>query len=259
MEGNTSSSSRCAPEPESGNAYRVRAVSCPGQGLPVAAIVLDDLERQFENAEDRLSCCTLKLCLSGPPCRDSLSRLSAWLMGGRLASVEIVHLKAAGDPDVLAGGSDRLVVKPISADKFRGFVTDVDWTQMNQRQGTFTLLTESTQSSTPQSATGPRSRIPRMSSSLSAAEHLDVVTAQQPLAAASAIPALGEAPSSLPCQESITALVSDLSLSLKSAKDDGEALGRRMEQMERQLKELKAVLSSSGNGRQENGGGEDEN
>ena len=37
--------------------------------------------------------------------------------------------------------SDRFTIKAISADKFRSYVTDIDWSQLGQRQGTFTLDT----------------------------------------------------------------------------------------------------------------------
>ncbi len=266
----------CAKEPESGNAYRVRVASCPTQVLSVAAILLDDLERVFESDQDRLSACTLKVCLSGAPCRDSLSLLSAWLAGGRLAMIEVAYLRGQGEPEVACGGgggggsSDRLLVKPISADKFRGFVTDVDWTQFNQRQGTFTLP-ENHQSSQPQqqphpaSASGPRSRIPRMSSSLSAADHLDAASASASTAVAAPAAGCSQGPL-LPHLGSGAALrlLSDLSGSLRTAREEGEAMGRRLEQMERQVEELRAALTTAAaaaaadGSKQENGGGEEE-
>jgi hypothetical protein len=39
-------------------------------------------------------------------------------------------------------GSERFVVKQMSPEKFRSLITDLDWTQIPQRQGTFTLAPE---------------------------------------------------------------------------------------------------------------------
>ncbi len=126
----------CVREPESGLHFRLRVLACPVQNQSAITLALDDLERQFDGAEDVLAQCTLKLCLSVPPDRDGLSLLSAWLMGGRLAAVEVASVEGGG-----GGDSDRLVLKAISAERFRGFLTDIDWTQQpsHQRQGTFTL------------------------------------------------------------------------------------------------------------------------
>jgi hypothetical protein len=45
-------------------------------------------------------------------------------------------------------GSDRFVVKSMAPEKFRSLITDLDWTQIPQRQGTFTLATEMSTSMT---------------------------------------------------------------------------------------------------------------
>lgn len=112
-------------------------IGCDTQGFGAVAIALEDMDRVFENAEDRVASATLKICLNQRPCKDSLSHLSSWLMSGRLAQVELHYVQAGSA--TLDTGSERLVAKPISAERLRGFITDTDWTQVNQRQGTFTL------------------------------------------------------------------------------------------------------------------------
>ncbi len=237
---------RCVQEPESGNAYRLRVLSCPAQGLSVAAIVLDDLERQFDGSEDKLSSSVLKLCLSGPPCRESVSNISAWLMAGRIMSVEVTYAKTDTDGAAIGSSSDRLVMKPISVDKFRGFVTDIDWTQVNQRQGTFTLDNNNSQASDVMSASlqhpssAGRSRIPRMSSSMSAEQHHDSMSSTSSAVMTASVPARPP-----PVDESLLRSVSALTSNLRSAKQDGDTLRTRMADMERQLEELRAALSAA--------------
>jgi len=50
-------------------------------------------------------------------------------------------------------GSDRFVVKLMTPEKFRSLVTDLDWTQIPQRQGTFTLNSEMSTSMTSSTTT----------------------------------------------------------------------------------------------------------
>ncbi len=250
------SSSSVATEPESGHPYRVRAVSCPVQSASAVAVVLDDLERQFQGSEERLSSCALRLCLSGPPCRDSVSKLSAWLMSGRMATAEVSFVRGQ-DQEAVGGGSERLVLRPITADKFRGYVTEVDWTQQagvgggNQRQSTFTLDSGDGGGGggAPGSAQGPRSRIPRMSSSLSAAEHLEHLAATAASAASpqpcSPRPSTAPAPASFNASEALLGLVSELGESLKAARREEESLGTRLRAAEAKLQELSLAMASS--------------
>ena len=168
-------SGRYVVEPESGLPYRLRIVGCDTQGFTPLSILLEDLERTFEGADDdRLSSATIKTCINAPPCRDSLSQLSAWLMGGRVGSIEVYYVKSpTANANAHIESTERLVLKPISGDRFRSYVTDMDWTQMNQRQGTFTLNEETSapsamSASTPSSALGGvgggRTKIPVVSS-----------------------------------------------------------------------------------------------
>ena len=77
-------------------------------------------------------------------------------MNGKIGAIELYHAAATsgngelgGDPaGADAGSSERFVVKPVSTEKFRSLVSDVDWTNLlsaspthpsQQRQGTFTL------------------------------------------------------------------------------------------------------------------------
>jgi hypothetical protein len=125
-------------------------------------IILEDLERIFENAEDKLANAALKICLNQPPCKDAILQISSWLNSGRLGLVEMFYAQPSGGSSAtktsIDTGSDRVRLIPISAERFRGYVTDVDWTQMgNQRQGTFTL----------DNGSEGKSRIPRMSSAQS--------------------------------------------------------------------------------------------
>ena len=66
------------------------------------SIILEDLERVFEDGgeDSKLSNSVLKLCLAQPPCRDCHSQMSAWLMSGRLAAIELHHV-APSDQQVL--------------------------------------------------------------------------------------------------------------------------------------------------------------
>ena len=84
---------RYVTEPETGNPYRLRVLGCDTQGFGSLAILLEDLERTFDNSEEKLATATLKVCLSQSPCRDSVSQLSAWLMAGRIGCVEISFVK----------------------------------------------------------------------------------------------------------------------------------------------------------------------
>ena len=156
-------SGRYVVEPETGLPYRLRIVGCDTQGFTPLSILLEDLERTFEGADDdRLSSATIKTCINTPPCRDSLSQLSAWLMGGRVGSIEVYYVKgptANANANAHIESTERLVLKPISGDRFRSYITDMDWTQMNQRQGTFTLNEEASTPSAAMSASTPPSAL----------------------------------------------------------------------------------------------------
>ena len=104
-----------ATEPESGLQYRLRVMGGDQQN-DVILIVLDDLERSFESEEENLSSMTLKMCMNSSPGREGMSQLSAWLMAGRLASVEIQCTRMETECD---SGSDRMVVQTVSADTVR--------------------------------------------------------------------------------------------------------------------------------------------
>ena len=58
------------------------------------SIILEDLERVFEDGgeDSKLTNSVLKLCLAQPPCKDCHSQMSAWLMAGRLAAIELHHV-----------------------------------------------------------------------------------------------------------------------------------------------------------------------
>ena len=104
-----------ATEPESGLQYRLRALG--GDGVNDAIlIILDDIERSFEAEEDALSSMTLKICMNSSPGRDGLSMVSAWLMSGRLASVEIHCTRLDNDTFM---DSDRLIVQTLPSETFR--------------------------------------------------------------------------------------------------------------------------------------------
>jgi len=124
-----------ATEPESGLQYRLRVMGGDQQN-DVILIVLDDLERSFESEEENLSSMTLKMCMNSSPGREGMSQLSAWLMAGRLASVEIQCTRMETECD---SGSDRMVVQTVSADTVRSFLVDQDWSQRTKREGTFVL------------------------------------------------------------------------------------------------------------------------
>ncbi|TRY63925.1 hypothetical protein TCAL_14293 [Tigriopus californicus] len=170
------SNGRYAIEPETGHGYRLRILGCDTQGFTPESILLEDLERTFENAEDKLAHCTLKICINQTPCNDRLSQLSAWLMSGRLAAIEMQFVKTLGG--LPSQGSDRFTIKPISPERFRSYMTDMDWSQMNQKQGTFTLDSSNSSTHSEMSASInrslskiPVSRIPSATPSLSGSHH----------------------------------------------------------------------------------------
>ena len=82
----------------------------------VILIVLDDLERSFESEEESLSSMTLKICMNSSPGREGLSTVSGWLMGGRLASVEIFSTRLDSEAFM---DSDRLQVQTLAQDTFK--------------------------------------------------------------------------------------------------------------------------------------------
>ena len=157
-------------EPDTGYPYRLRIVGCDTQGFSPEAILMEDLERVFDSnatadgqsGEDKLSRATLKLCTNQAPCSDRLSQLSAWLMQGRIAAVEVNYVKSGMTSSLdLNSGSDRLVLRAMTAEKFRSYITDTDWTQQtgSGRQGTFTL-DQSDSSKIPTANKSKVSRIP---------------------------------------------------------------------------------------------------
>jgi len=164
------SSGDIAMEPESGLHYRLRVMGGDQQN-DVILIVLDDLERSFESEEDTLSSMTLKMCMNASPGREGMSQLSAWLMAGRLASVEIQSTRLETE---CMSGSDRMVLQTVSIDTVRSFLVDQDWSQRTKREGTFVLDSPETpspasirtstplkkQSLEPQSRSSSRTRIP---------------------------------------------------------------------------------------------------
>jgi len=144
------SNGEIAPEPESGSHFRLRVMGGDQQN-DVILIVLDDLERSFESEEDALSSMTLKMCINGSPGKEGMSQLSAWLMAGRLASVEINCIKL--DKNV-ASSSERILIQTIQPETLRSFLVEQDWTQTSKREGTFVLdqpQTPESSSSTPAS------------------------------------------------------------------------------------------------------------
>ena len=211
------SSGRYVTEPDSVLPYRLRVLACDTQGFSSVAIALEDMERIFENAEEKLMSATLKICLNQRPCKDSMSQLSAWLMSGRLANVELYYIKS-GNVSAVQTGSDRMVVKPISSDLFRGYVTDTDWTQMNQRQGTFTLDNDE--------GAGNKSKIPRMSSSMPPSQ----------LATTN-----GRESTTIP-NASLETMASSLSECLSKIQTDQLALNSNIESMKNALDNLQGLI-----------------
>jgi len=139
-------------EPESGNQYRLRAMG--GDNInDVILIVLDDIERSFESEEDSLASLTLKICMNSSPGREGLSTVSGWLMGGRLASVEIFSTRLDSEAFM---DSDRLQVQTLPQDTFKSYLLEQDWTQRTKREGTF-VLDSPDSSSTPAPASRPSS------------------------------------------------------------------------------------------------------
>merc|ERR1712106_235958 len=134
-------------EPETGLPYRLRVMGGDQQN-DIILIVLDDLERTFESEEDALSTMTLKMCMNSSPGREGMSQLSAWLMAGRLASVEIQCTRLETD---CMSGSDRMVVQTVSTDTVRSFLVDQDWSQRTKREGTFVLDSPESPTTTPSS------------------------------------------------------------------------------------------------------------
>ena len=158
---------RFVTEPEAEVPYRVRVIGCDTQGVHPEAVLLDDLERIFDGEEHRVSGAVLKICLGHSPCRECHSKLSGLLMSGKVSAIELYYVKPpAHNDDLESGASDRFVFKPITVEKFRSLVSDVDWTQLTSvtaasgRQGTFTLDDQDAKQR-PQSAltrgTSPRS------------------------------------------------------------------------------------------------------
>ena len=247
-------SGRYVTEPETGNPYRLRVLGCDTQGFSSLAILLEDLERTFDNSEEKLAQATLKICLNQTPCRDSMSQLSAWLMAGRIGSVELTYVK--GSSGVSESGSDRLSVKPISADRYRAYITDMDWTQMNQRQGTFTLdqndstpaapspnpMTTSTPAGIPLSGRTriPVSRIPSATlstshhSSFNGSFHLDNGGGNE-----SSMSSSKSGPES---NDEIKSLVLHLSEALKSVVEDNESLRSNLGTLQESMKEIQRVV-----------------
>ena len=150
---------RMVTEPETEVPYRIRFIGCGcGPTMNPVSVLIDDLEKVFDGEEHRLTNSVLKICLSHCPSRDNRDRLtSGLLMNGKIGAIELYHAAAAatsgngelgGDQAADAGSSERFVVKPVSTEKFRSLVSDVDWTNLlsaspthpsQQRQGTFTL------------------------------------------------------------------------------------------------------------------------
>merc|ERR1711936_1324631 len=124
-----------AMEPESGLHFRLRVMGGDQQN-DVILIVLDDLERSFESEEEALSSMTLKMCMNSSPGREGMSQLSAWLMAGRLASVEIQCTKLEKHH---ATSNDKILVQTIQQEALRSFLVEQDWTQCSKREGTFVL------------------------------------------------------------------------------------------------------------------------
>lgn len=163
-------------EPESESPYRLRIIGCDTQNMHPEAILVEDLERSFDGEEHRLANSVLKICLGHSPCRECQSKMSAFLMSGRIGVIELYYVKPLGfhDENLDSGASERFILRPITADKFRTLVSDIDWTQMtgssnasimtsstnSGRQGTFTLEDQEAKQR-PQSAltrgTSPRS------------------------------------------------------------------------------------------------------
>ena len=109
------SSGDIATEPESGLHFRLRVMGGDQQN-DVILIVLDDLERSFESEEEALSSMTLKMCMNSSPSKEGMSQLSAWLMAGRLASVEINCTNA--DKNV-ASSSEKILIQTIQPETLR--------------------------------------------------------------------------------------------------------------------------------------------
>ncbi|XP_040577123.1 uncharacterized protein [Lepeophtheirus salmonis] len=163
-------------EPETGLPYRIRLLGCETQGVHAEIMLLEDLSRTFENAEDKLSNYVLKLCINFSPCRECQSHLSGWLMSGKLANIELHYVQSG---EIIQDFGDRFVAKSISMDRFKTLLTDTDWSQMNGgmggRQGTFTKgdevsstsspLVRSISGRSPRSSMTPGSRIPTRSGS----------------------------------------------------------------------------------------------
>ncbi|CAB4056877.1 unnamed protein product [Lepeophtheirus salmonis] len=141
-------------EPETGLPYRIRLLGCETQGVHAEIMLLEDLSRTFENAEDKLSNYVLKLCINFSPCRECQSHLSGWLMSGKLANIELHYVQSG---EIIQDFGDRFVAKSI------------------RRQGTFTKgdevsstsspLVRSISGRSPRSSMTPGSRIPTRSGS----------------------------------------------------------------------------------------------
>ena len=102
------------------------------------------------------------------PSKEGMSQLSAWLMSGRVAFVEIHSTQG----DTESTSSDRLVVQNLGVETLRSYLVEQDWTQQSrQKAGTFVLDSDSSASVTPASirSSTPLVRTPQQESRIPSA------------------------------------------------------------------------------------------
>ena len=237
-------------EPDSGHHYRLRLVGCPTRQLTPESMLVEDLEKIFED-DPVLANATLKLCLSYAPSRESHSLLSGLLMAGKLGAIELYYVRQSStDDDIMSASSDRFIAKPISADKFRNYITDVDWTLLSQgRQGTFTLQQESGgtftlsedatdhQQQQRPSTRSSMSRIPTRSSGPPSSSGASTSTNQDDLEQQQHM--LNES------REQLNKLLKKLSATMSTVKDVDEALRHNLESMNDTIGEIQNIQAAS--------------
>lgn len=125
------------------------------RGLHPEAILLEDIDRIFDGDVSTLSGYILKICISSRPCQGCYSLLSTWVKADKIAAIELFFASNSnnGVCDDLKE-SERFTISSISQDKFRIYISDVDWTQQMKHRpqtafvestgggGTFTFETD---------------------------------------------------------------------------------------------------------------------
>merc|ERR1712158_148134 len=90
----------------------------------------------FESEEDSLASMTLKICMTSSPSREGVAALRHWTYNNKIYSAEVHSCQM--DRESLPT-SDNVTFQSISAELFRSFIIEQDWSQSIKRSGTFIL------------------------------------------------------------------------------------------------------------------------